>query len=167
MVLLHPVCLYAIISIQNPFIIHSSNNHVLDCYLRGLLGFLHFLFSFFFLCFVLWHWFSTILSSRLLICSWKWKWKLLSHVRLLVTPWTVQVHGIFQARILEWVAVPFSRGSSQPRDQTQVSHIAGRFFTSWATREAQICSYASLILLLIPSNALFISVCSLVLLGLW
>ena len=47
------------------------------------------------------------------------------------------VHGILQARILEWVAVPFSRGSSQPRDQTQVSHIAGRFFTSWATREAQ------------------------------
>ena len=46
------------------------------------------------------------------------------------------VHGILQARILEWVAVPFSRGSSQPRDQTQVSHIAGGFFTSWATREA-------------------------------
>ena len=40
------------------------------------------------------------------------------------------VHGIHQARILEWVAFPFSRGSSQPRDQTQVSHIAGRFFTS-------------------------------------
>ena len=39
------------------------------------------------------------------------------------------VHGILQARILEWVAVPFSRGSPQPRDQTQVSHIAGRFFT--------------------------------------
>ena len=40
------------------------------------------------------------------------------------------VHGILQARILEWVAAPFSRGSSQSRDQTQVSHIAGRFFTS-------------------------------------
>ena len=39
-------------------------------------------------------------------------------------------HGILQARILEWVAVPFSRGSSQPRDRTQVSHIAGGFFTS-------------------------------------
>ena len=47
------------------------------------------------------------------------------------------VHGILQARILEWVAFPFSRGSSQRRDQTQVSHIAGRFFTSWATGEAQ------------------------------
>ena len=38
------------------------------------------------------------------------------------------VHGILQARILEWVAMPFSRGSIQPRDGTQVSHIAGRFF---------------------------------------
>ena len=47
------------------------------------------------------------------------------------------VHGILQAEILEWVAIPFSRGSSQPRDQIQVSHIAGRFFTIEATREAQ------------------------------
>ena len=46
------------------------------------------------------------------------------------------IHGI-QARILEWVAISFTRGSSQARDQTQVSLIAGRFFTSWATREAQ------------------------------
>ena len=46
------------------------------------------------------------------------------------------VHGILQARILEWVAVPFSRVSFQPRDQTQVSCIAGGFFTSWATRDA-------------------------------
>ena len=44
--------------------------------------------------------------------------------------------GILQARILEWVAMPSSRGSSQPKNQTQVSHIAGRFFTVWATREA-------------------------------
>ena len=64
------------------------------------------------------------------------KWKSLSRIRLFVTLWTV-VHGILQARILEWVAVLFSRGSSQSRDWTQVSHIAGRFFTSWATREAQ------------------------------
>ena len=40
------------------------------------------------------------------------------------------VHGILQARILEWVAFPFSRGYPQPRDRTQFSHIAGRFFTS-------------------------------------
>ena len=45
---------------------------------------------------------------------------------------------ILQARILEWVAMPSSRGSSQPRDWTQVSRIAGRFFTIWATQEAQI-----------------------------
>ena len=38
------------------------------------------------------------------------------------------LHGIFQARMLEWVAIPFSRGSSQPKDRTRVSHIAGRFF---------------------------------------
>ena len=45
------------------------------------------------------------------------------------------VHGILQARISEWVAFPFSSESSQPWDRTQVSHIAGGFFTSWATRE--------------------------------
>ena len=45
---------------------------------------------------------------------------------------------ILQARILEWVPVPFSRGSSHPRDWTQVSHIAGRFFRVWATREAHL-----------------------------
>ena len=44
-------------------------------------------------------------------------------------------HGILQARILEWVAIPFSGGSSQPRDPTQVSCITGRVFTIWATRE--------------------------------
>ena len=47
------------------------------------------------------------------------------------------VPGILQARILEWVAIPFSRGSSQPRDWTWVSCIAGCFFTIWATWEAQ------------------------------
>ena len=46
------------------------------------------------------------------------------------------VHGILQARILELVAVPFSRGSSQPQDRTQVSHIAGGFFSNWAIGEA-------------------------------
>ena len=46
------------------------------------------------------------------------------------------VHGILQARILEWVAIFFSRGSSPPRDRTQVSRIAGRHFNLWATREA-------------------------------
>ena len=46
------------------------------------------------------------------------------------------VHGILQSRILEWVAIPFSSGSPQAGDWTQVSHIAGRFFTLWATMEA-------------------------------
>ena len=48
----------------------------------------------------------------------------------LCDPMAYIVHGILQARILEWVAFPFSRGSSQPMDQTQVSLIAGGFFTS-------------------------------------
>ena len=46
------------------------------------------------------------------------------------------VHGIFQARILEWVAIPLPKRSSQHRDWTQVSCITSRFFTVWATREA-------------------------------
>ena len=45
------------------------------------------------------------------------------------------VHGIFQATVLEWIAISFSRGSSQPRDWTWVSHIVNRCFTIWATRE--------------------------------
>ena len=45
------------------------------------------------------------------------------------------VHGILQARILEWVAFSFSRGSSKPRDWTQAFRIAGRLFTNWATRK--------------------------------
>ena len=65
----------------------------------------------------------------------------ISHVRLFGTPQS-RAHqaplamGILQARILEWVAISFSRGSSWPRNWTQVSCIAGRFFTDWAMREA-------------------------------
>ena len=55
--------------------------------------------------------------------------------------------GILQARMLEWVAMPSSRGSSLPRDQTQVSHIAGRFFTIQATREPMNTGVGSLSLL--------------------
>ena len=73
--------------------------------------------------------------------QWKWKCYLLSHVQRCVTPMDCSppgssVHGILQARILEWVAIPFSRGPSRPRDQIQVSRIAGRFFTVWVSREA-------------------------------
>ena len=68
------------------------------------------------------------------------KVKSLSRVRLFGTPWTgvlpdSSVHGIFQAIVLEWIAISFSRASSWPRDQTQVSRIVGRRFTVWATRE--------------------------------
>ena len=68
----------------------------------------------------------------------KWsevQWKSLICVRF-CDPMDCIAHGILQARILDWVDFPFSRGSSQPRDWNQVSHIAGGFFTSWATKEA-------------------------------
>ena len=65
------------------------------------------------------------------------KWKSLSCVWL-CDPMDYTVYRILQDRILEWVAVSFSRGSSEPRDQTQVSHVAGGFFTSWSTMEALI-----------------------------
>ena len=57
------------------------------------------------------------------------------------------VHGISQARILEWVAISFSRGSSRPRNRTQVSCIAGIFFTVWATRESPKVKGIDLLLL--------------------
>ena len=56
----------------------------------------------------------------------------------LCNPMDYTIHGILQARILEWIAFPFSRRSSQPRDQTQVSCTAGGFFTSWATMKAHV-----------------------------
>ena len=66
-------------------------------------------------------------------------------VWLCTTPWTVAQQAplameILLARLLEWVPVPSSRGSSQPRDWTQFSHIADGFFTVWATREAPDCT---------------------------
>ena len=67
----------------------------------------------------------------------KGKMKVAQLCLTLCNPMAYTVHGILQARILEWVAFPFSRGSSQPRNWTQVSCIVGGFFTSWATREAQ------------------------------
>ena len=72
----------------------------------------------------------------------------------LSTPWTAALQaplplGILQARTLEWVAVPVSRGSSQPRDRTKVSRIAGRFFTTWAPKEA-LLSHVSYCIYIIP-----------------
>ena len=57
------------------------------------------------------------------------------------------VHEILQARTLEWVVIHFSRGSSWPRDWTQVSCIAGRFFTIWATRDQIMTNYFTAALL--------------------
>ena len=64
-----------------------------------------------------------------------WKWKSLSCVWLFVHPMDYTVHGILQARILEWVAIPFSRGFSRSRNWTKVTCVAGRFFTNWNIRE--------------------------------
>ena len=66
----------------------------------------------------------------------KWNCWSLSHVQFFATPGSI--HGILQARIMEWVAIPFSKGSFQLRDQTQVSCIAGRFFAIWATKGSPI-----------------------------
>ena len=60
----------------------------------------------------------------------------------LCNPTDYTIHGILQAGILEWVAFPFSRGSSKPTDWTQVSHSAGGFFTSWVTRKAHDAMYS-------------------------
>ena len=59
------------------------------------------------------------------------------------------IPGILQARILKWIAMPSSSGSSQPRDRTQVFYIAGRFFTIWATREAHFSTRCLCILVII------------------
>ena len=68
-------------------------------------------------------------SLPLKLANWV-KVKVVQSYPTLCNPMDYTVHGILQARILEWVAFPFSRVSSQPRDQTQVSLIAGRFFAS-------------------------------------
>ena len=76
---------------------------------------------------------------KVMVHSWQKKMCYsLSHIQPLwdpvdCSPLRSSVHGIPQARILEWIAITFSRGSSQPRDRTWISCIAGRFFTIWAT----------------------------------
>ena len=69
-------------------------------------------------------------NNKKLKCPLKIKAKVTQSCPTLCDPMDYTVHEILQARILEWVAIPFSGGSSQSRDQTQVSHIAGGFFTS-------------------------------------
>ena len=74
--------------------------------------------------------------------KWKWKWScsvVSDSLRPMdCSPPSSSVHGILQARILEWVAISFSRRSSRPRDQTWVFHTASRLFTLWATREGSM-----------------------------
>ena len=94
------------------------------------------MYGWFILYFAVQHKLSQECKATMCVC-----WSL-SRVQPSATPWTPclpgsSVHGILQARILEWGAIPFSRGSSRPRGWNRVSHIAGRFFTNWATREAQ------------------------------
>ena len=72
-----------------------------------------------------------------LVLNVDWKVKVAQSCPTLCDPMDYTVLGILQATILEWVAFPFSMGSSQPTDRTQVSWIAGGFLTSWATREAE------------------------------
>ena len=73
-----------------------------------------------------WFTFSQRSDYGYLTCLWEFLW---SEVK-----WTgYSVHGIFQARVLEWGAISFSRGSSRPRDRTPVSCIVGRYVTVWAT----------------------------------
>ena len=76
------------------------------------------------------------------VTRWKWKWSRSVCPTLCdpvdCSPPGSSVHGIFQARVLEWIAISFSRGSSWPRDWTQVSCIVDRRFTVWATDESQV-----------------------------
>ena len=85
--------------------------------------------------------FHKLLFSFLFVSAkWKWSRSVVSNsLRPMdCSPPSSSVHRILQARILEWVSISFSRGSSQPRDRTQVSHIAGRCFNLCTTREAPI-----------------------------
>ena len=72
-------------------------------------------------------------------CYWHllWKVKVVQSWPTLCIPMARTLHGILQARILEWVAFSFCRGSSQPKNRTRVSCIAGGFLSHWATREAR------------------------------
>ena len=86
--------------------------------------------------------------SIIIILLRHWYWQVAQSCPTLCNPMGCSlpgssVHGIFQARVLEWVAISFSRASSWPRNRTQVSRIAGTFFNSWATREAHSTAAAA------------------------
>jgi len=85
--------------------------------------------------------FLQVFISSLLLFTTEWKWK---KVKVVHSCPTLRAHGLLQARILKWVASLFSRESSQTRDWTHVSRIAGEFFTSWATRKPKNTGVGSL-----------------------
>ena len=87
------------------------------------------------------------LFPPLLWSPWKVKVKVAQWCLTLCIPMNYAIYRFLQARILEWVAVPFSRGSSRPRDHTQVSRMAGGLFTSWATGKPKNTRVGSLSLL--------------------
>ena len=95
--------------------------------------------------------------NNLLFETNKWMMKVTQLCLTLCDPMDYTDRGILQARILEWVAFPFSRRSPQLRDQTEVSHIAGGFFTSWATKVTVNIEEASC-----PRLATHLLLCSLV-----
>ena len=109
-----------------------------------------FLFLFFFLW---WRFFRFTLSTSFkyaISCYWVWV-KVAQSCPTLCDPVDYTVHGTLQARILEWGAFPFSRGSSQPRDRSQFSRIAGGFFTSWAIKYSYYAVQASQVALVVKS----------------
>ena len=79
---------------------------------------------------------GTTNAKTLCVCAKLLQWHLMLCDAMDCSLLDSYVHGILQARIMEWVAMPSSRGFSQPKDQTQISCIAGKFFTIWATEEA-------------------------------
>ena len=106
-------------------VLHSSCTNFIPISSAQRLPFLHILTNNFHHIF-----FMIVILTRYMI-RWKWKVKAAQSCPSLCNP-------MDQARMLEWVAIPFPMGSSQPRDETQVSCIAGKFFASWVTREALI-----------------------------
>ena len=90
---------------------------------------------------IAWNNFRRTCQGNDVLCSVKWRNEVAQSCRTLCDPVDCSLpgsslHGLLQARVLEWVVISFSKGSSQPRDRTWVSCIAGRRFNLWATREA-------------------------------
>ena len=92
-----------------------------------------------------------IIQRQMYICS------LLCCVWLFATPGTVAHQGLLQARLLEWVAIPFSRKSSRSWDENHVSCIAGRFFTIWTTREQSKTACKKIVVPLLSYVQLFVT----------